>query len=223
MRPKRWAVFFLVVMFASLAGMGAAIPGDLPLGLVSAFAFLIGFLGLAFTGLVYLVHWIQFGRRPAYGMPSVTKLGEVVRSDSERRIADYFAGNGIRYQYEKPAMSRWGLRRISRPDFYLPDYGVYVEYWGLVNLPNNSARNRYERTLRWKMAQYHKNGMRFVSLYPNDLQNLDASFRPKLEAASGKAVSTLNGHGFCSKCGAALEPIGRFCTRCGNAITLPAH
>ena len=108
MRPRRWAVFFLAVMFTSLVGMGAAIPGDLPLGLVSAFAFLIGFLGLAFTGLVYLVHWVQFGRRPAYGTPSVTRLGEVVRSDSERRIADYFTSNGIRYQYEKPAMSRWG-------------------------------------------------------------------------------------------------------------------
>ena len=223
MRPKRWVIFFLVVMFASLVGMGAAIPGNLPLGLVSAFAFLIGLLGLAFTGLVYLVHWIQIGLRPAYGTPSVTKLGEVVRSDSERRIADYFASSGIRYQYEKPAMSRWGLRRISRPDFYLPDYGVYVEYWGLVNLPNNSARNRYEGILRWKMAQYHKNGIRFVSLYPRDLQSLDTSFRPKLEVASGRVISIPNEHQFCSRCGAVLEPLGSFCTKCGNAITISTH
>lgn len=223
MRPKRWVIFFLAVMFASLAGMGAAFPGNPSLGLVSAFAFLIAFLGLSFTGLVYLLHWIQLGRRPAYGAPAVTRRGEVVRSDSERRIADYFANNGIRYEYEKPAMNRWGLRRISRPDFYLPDYGVYVEYWGLVNLPNNSARNRYERTLRWKMAQYHKNGIKFLSLYPSDLQNLDASFRQKLEAMSGNAATGPNEPRFCSKCGAGLELSGRFCTKCGSAVIAFTH
>ena len=72
------------------------------------------------------------------------------------------------------------------------------------------------------MAQYHKNGIRFVSLYPSDLQNIDASFRPKLEAASGKVISIPNGRRFCSRCGAAIEPLGRFCTKCGNVITISA-
>ena len=183
MRPKRWAIFFLVVMFASLVGMGAAIPGDLPLGLVSAFALLISFLGLAFTGLVALIHWIQLGRRPAYGMPSVTKLGEVVRSDSERRIADYFTGNGIRYQYEKPAMNRWGLKRISRPDFYLPDYGVYVEYWGLVG-----ADGGCEKRMARKTVLYLRSGVRVVSLYPGDLRDLGSALGSKLGRVQGGAA-----------------------------------
>jgi hypothetical protein len=122
-------------------------------------------------------------RRDAYGHPVVTLRGEVVRSNSERVIADYFSRSGIRYAYEHPAMSRWGSRRISRPDFYLPDYCVYVEFWGLVNLPNNSARSKYERSMSWKIAQYRKNGIRFVSLYPSELGNLDAAFRSKLEQA----------------------------------------
>ena len=122
-------------------------------------------------------------RRKAYGHPAVTLRGEVVRSNSERVIADYFIRSGIRYVYEQPAMGRWGLKRISRPDFYLPDYGVYVEFWGLVNLSNNLTRSQYERSMRWKMAQYRRNGIRFVSLYPNELSNLHGVFRKKLEQA----------------------------------------
>jgi hypothetical protein len=222
LKPSLWAILFLVVFFVSLAGIGASIPNNFALGFVSTFAFLIALLGLTITGVVYLFRWIQFGRRQGYGTPTVTKLGEVVRSNSERKIADYFASNGVRYEYEKPAMNRWGFKRISRPDFYLPDYGVYVEYWGLVNLPNNSARRRYERTLRWKMAQYHKNGIKFISLYPSDLDRLDAAFRSKLEAVSGGRVPNYQVK-YCSKCGSPVAAPGKFCTKCGFAVALPMY
>jgi hypothetical protein len=182
-RPLFWGLFFLLVLFGSVAGVAASFS-NLALVAVFAFLFLIGSIGLVVTGLAYLVHAVQFGRREAYGQPSVTQRGEVVRSNSERIIADYFSRSGIRYVYEHPAMSRWGFRRISRPDFYLPDYGVYVEYWGLVNLPNNSVRLRYERSMRWKIRQYHRNGIRFISLYPGELTNLDAALRLKLEQAT---------------------------------------
>ena len=66
-------------------------------------------------------------RREAYGRTSVTLRGEVVRSAAEKTIADWFTCRGIRYVYERPALARW-KRGISRPDFYLPDYDVYVEY-----------------------------------------------------------------------------------------------
>jgi hypothetical protein len=139
----------------------------------------------AATILLAVVILRRRARREAYGHPSVTLKGEVVRSESEMVIADYFSRSGIRYVYEQPAMGRWGLRRISRPDFYLPDYGVYVEFWGLVNLPDNYARSRYERRMRWKMAQYRRNGIGFVSLYPGELANLEAAFKSKLAQAVG--------------------------------------
>jgi hypothetical protein len=138
---------------------------------------------LALVLLAIIVVFLRPSRRKEYGRPSVTLRGEVVRSNSERVIADWFSEKGIRYVYEQPAVGRWGSRRIGRPDFYLPDYGVYVEFWGLVDLPNNFARSRYERSMRWKMAQYHRNGIKFVSLYPNELGNLDSAFPPKLEHA----------------------------------------
>ncbi len=185
MRLLFWGLLFLLMLFGSFVGVAASFS-SLALVAVFAFLFLVGIVGLVVTGLVFLVRAVQFGRREAYGQPAVTQRGEVVRSNSERIIADYFSRSGIRYVYEQPAMGRWGFRRISRPDFYLPDYGVYVEFWGLVNLPNNFARSRYERSMRWKMAQYHRNGIRLVSLYPGELGNLDVTLRNKLEQATGR-------------------------------------
>jgi hypothetical protein len=112
--------------------------------------------------------------RREYGRPSVTLRGEVVRSRSEKAIADWLCGNGVRYVYEYPAFDRRGSV-ISRPDFYLPDYDTYVEYWGLAG-----TGRKYDRTMRWKEAQYRMNGVRVVSLYPDELASLDEALRSRL-------------------------------------------
>ena len=116
--------------------------------------------------------------RREYGRPSVTLRGEVVRSHSEKVIADWFTKNGIRYAYEYPAFDRRGSV-ISRPDFYLPDYGVYVEYWGLAG-----ARKEYDRTMKWKAAQYRVSGLKVVSLYPGELADLDGALGARLGRAA---------------------------------------
>jgi hypothetical protein len=56
--------------------------------------------------------------------------GETVRSNSERTLADYSHGDHLKYVYEHEAVNRWNNRRITRPDFYLPDYGIYVGLLG---------------------------------------------------------------------------------------------
>ena len=187
LRLRFWGLFFILLLLASAAGAGTFFGGFM----LGALLFYAGIVGLVVTGLVGLMRAVRFGGREGYGQPAVTLRGEVVRSNSERIIADYFNSNGINYVYEQPAMGRWGFRRISRPDFYLPDYDAYVEFWGLVSLQNDSARARYERTMRWKIARYHRNGIRFVSLYPGELGNLDAVFWPRLEQAVGRALIPL--------------------------------
>lgn len=214
MRLLFWGLLFLLLLFGSAAGVGASFP-DFALVGIFMFLILLGIVGLLVTGLVYV---LRLGRREEYGRPSVTQRGEMVRSNSERRIADYLAQRGIRYSYEQPAMARWGFRRISRPDFYLPDYGVFVEFWGLVDVPDGSTRSRYERSMRWKMAQYHRNGIRFVSLYPRDLDNLDTAFRYKLEQATGRSFDSPSSRSFCTGCGQPVAPPGMFCTGCGTKL-----
>jgi hypothetical protein len=105
--------------------------------------------------------WLNdlFGSHEEYGTPSFTLTGQSVRSKAERVIADYFTRHGIPYYYEATATTNdWFIfkSKISRPDFYLPQYNLYVEYWGLVDSPDPRTRDNYIRTMRWKMAQYRQ-------------------------------------------------------------------
>ena len=130
-------------------------------------------LGLALLAL-FVVVLLRPSRRREYGRPSVTLRGELVRSYSEKIIADWFYRNGVRYVYERPVFDRRGSM-ISRPDFYLPDYGVYVEYWGLVG-----TKKEYDRTMKWKIEQYRRSGVRIVSLFPEDFHDLGSMMGSKL-------------------------------------------
>ena len=114
-----------------------------------------------------------------YGVKSVTEKGEEVKSIGERRIADYFSKNNINYVYEQEAKGRvlFFEYKISSPDFYLPDYDVYVEYWGLVNADDRWTRDEYVRNMKRKMAIYYQNSIKFISIYPRNLKNLDWIFR----------------------------------------------
>ncbi len=130
--------------------------------------------------------WL-FGSKQEYGVKSVTERGEEVRSIAERKIADYFTKSNINYVYEREAKTK-GIffdSKISSPDFYLPDYDVYVEYWGLVDVGDYETRKRYEKKMRWKMAQYHENKIKFISIYPSNMENLDWIFRKKFKEVMG--------------------------------------
>ncbi len=107
-----------------------------------------------------------------------TLRGDKVRSNPEKMIADLLFTHDIPYKYEKTAYTR-GLfgtlffsKKIGRPDFYLPTHNLYIEYWGLVDHDNPRKRAEYIRSMKWKMAMYYKNKIRFVSIYPRNLQNL---------------------------------------------------
>jgi len=154
-----------------------------------------------------------------YGTPSTTLHGEQVKSRAEKQIADYFATSGIRYAYEWGAQTNAIIfkRTFAHPDFYLPDYNVYVEYWGLLG-----ASKEYERIMKWKMAQYHRNNIRFISLYHDNLRNLDWVFRAKFRKVVGVELPKIkfrsSGVRFCPHCGNPVAPPGMFCSRCGNPI-----
>jgi hypothetical protein len=125
--------------------------------------------------------------RRQYGKRGCTKRGIEVRSRAEQRIANYFDSIGLRYQYEKELETGFWIftRKLSCPDFFLPDYDVYVEYWGMLDVENDHDRTQYERSMKYKMARYHELGIKFISLYPRDLTHLDSIFRGKFKAVAG--------------------------------------
>lgn len=115
-----------------------------------------------------------------HGSTYKTMNGELVKSGGERMIADYLFHNKIRYEYERPAMGS-SNRRIGRPDFYLPDYDIYVEYWGMVTTEDGKDRKEYQKGMEWKMANYEEAGIRFISIYPHEIESLDSVFQKTLK------------------------------------------
>jgi len=143
----------------------------------------IGLISIIITAIVLVV---LAEKQHDYGVKSITLNGEEVKSIGERRIADYFAKNNINYVYEKEARTKGFFgSKISNPDFYLPDHDVYVEYWGLVDADDWWTRNRYVRNMKRKMAIYYKNNIKFISIYPRNMDNLDWIFRKKFQKVTG--------------------------------------
>jgi hypothetical protein len=95
--------------------------------------------------------------------------------------------NGIRYEYERAIeVGIWIFNEeLCRPDFYLPDYDVYVECWGMIDVEDGYKRREYERKMKWKMAQYYKYGIKFISIYPRNLKNFEWIFRKKFNQVTG--------------------------------------
>ena len=59
----------------------------------------------------------------------VAKAGTLVQSDGERLIADWLTAHNIAYRYDERYRILSG--HAIRPDFYLPELDVYIEYWGM--------------------------------------------------------------------------------------------
>jgi len=97
--------------------------------------------------------------------------GTVVQSQGERRIAEWLTDHGLVYRYDSK------FRVIGefqiRPDFYLPELDVYIEYWGL-NTP------QYKMGMYKKQMLYQQEGKRLISMYPHDLSTLGALLTAKL-------------------------------------------
>jgi len=138
---------------------------------------------------------IVFPRRQ-YGTRSTTKLGVEVRSRAEQGIADYFDSIGLRYEYERELESGIWIftEKVSSPDFYLPDFDVYVEYWGMLGVENEYDRSKYTREMKYKMARYHDLNVKFISIYPDNLKNLDWIFRKRFKQVTGQFLAPKKPH-----------------------------
>jgi hypothetical protein len=123
--------------------------------------------------------------RKQYGIASTTIYGEQVKSIGEKTIADYLCGKGIRYYYESPAYTL-DRQFISKPDFYLPDYDVYLEYWGMLEVANPRKRAEYVESMNWKLDKYARNNIKIISLYQEDLDDLNKTLHGRLPSRTSE-------------------------------------
>lgn len=89
--------------------------------------------------------------------------GHKVRSTHEMVIDNYFFNHNIRHVYEKLVFSKNTCDKCTC-DWYLPDYDVYVEYWGLDS-------KKYNEEKIYKLNIYKENGLNFLQIEKDDLIN----------------------------------------------------
>ena len=89
-----------------------------------------------------------------------TLTGEVVKSYGELEIANYLFCNNIKYIYEKEYKYDTTTYEYQQytPDFYLPEYDIYIEYFGIDE--NNDVapyidKEKYNESIEWK-RKLHK-------------------------------------------------------------------
>ena len=99
------------------------------------------------------------------------KDGTWVQSDGERLICEILYAEQIRYRYDERFRILDGY--AIRPDFYLPEFDVYIEYWGLDTTD-------YRIGMLKKQQLYQQQGKRLVSLYPDDKPRMRETLLRKL-------------------------------------------
>jgi hypothetical protein len=84
----------------------------------------------------------------------------IYKSGAERKIANILIKNNIRFHYEFPiAVVDKGETKIWYPDFYLYEYKIIIEYFGLYN-----DGEGYHKTAQHKNSIYNKLGFELISL-----------------------------------------------------------
>ncbi len=97
---------------------------------------------------------------------------EKVKSIEETKIANFLFMHGVNYEYEKlyPFESGDSERKAYRPDFYLSDYDIYLEHFGITKdykCPWLSPveEKKYLDEIQWKRDFHKKNGTKLIETY----------------------------------------------------------
>ena len=100
--------------------------------------------------------------------------GRKVRSRAEALISNFFYNNKIRSVYEKTVYYKEnGEDKMLHPDFYLPDYDVYIEY-------NEIKKKSYLKSKAYTQKIYDQLGFKVIIMDDQDLNSIAGCLKPKL-------------------------------------------
>ncbi len=99
--------------------------------------------------------------------------GETVRSFEECEIANFLYLNGIAYEYEAPYERDLATseKRQYKPDFHLPEHGIYIEHFGVDSAGNTAAfvdREQYRRDMDWKRGVHAEHGTVLIETFSHE-------------------------------------------------------
>ncbi|KUO52324.1 MAG: hypothetical protein APF76_04630 [Desulfitibacter sp. BRH_c19] len=123
-----------------------------------------------------------------------TLKNETVKSYEEMEIANFLFTYNINYEYESYYEVNTADQRYSRykPDFYLPDYNIYIEHYGIDregNVPDFftgdgelSAKEKYNSGINWKRVLHKTHNTVLIETYSYEKMegNLTKNLRNKL-------------------------------------------
>ena len=101
-----------------------------------------------------------------------TLNGERVKSLEELMIANYLFLHGVAYEYERVYPEEYDdFGRAYQPDFYLSDYDIYLEHFGIDEngrcpwIETEIEEQKYIEGIQWKRSVHAKNGTRLIESY----------------------------------------------------------
>lgn len=109
--------------------------------------------------------------------PPKSLNGIEVKSYGELDIANFLFQNQVRFLYEEPYRlpTATAERRQYQPDFYLPDYDIYIEYFGInrkgrvsdkfKERDGKSASQAYMDSMIWKRQTHRQNNTKLVECF----------------------------------------------------------
>lgn len=104
-------------------------------------------------------------------------------TEGESFLAEYFDESGLKYVPQKIIPNlKYDVKSYREADFYLKNYGIYVEFYGGWN-NSKDERARY----REKKNVYFKNRIPCVFIYPENLGTIEFTF-PK------RAIDVMKSH-----------------------------
>lgn len=100
---------------------------------------------------------------------------ERLKSFEEVVVADFLFVNGIEYQYE--AQYKYDTATYDKtqyqPDFYLPDYDIYIEHFGVDRNGKTAPfvdQFAYETSMDWKIRLHQENQTTLVETFSYEMQ-----------------------------------------------------
>lgn len=117
-------------------------------------------------------------------------LGTEMKSKQEVKIANFLYLHGVNFTYEKDYEHRTSNKeyRQYKPDFYLPDYNIYIEHFG-INSDGKASETfdnprKYEEDIKWKRETHNNHKTKLIETYSYEDSEggLADKLREKLEA-----------------------------------------
>jgi len=124
------------------------------------------------------LNYFEISEPSQYEEQLIGNDGEMYKSKQEVSIANFLYYNQIKYQYEKSFHVKTSTKKYSqyRPDFYLNDYEIYIEHFGIDKNGNppkiysKSEQENYLKGITWKKLIHKKYKTKFIETYSYEFE-----------------------------------------------------